>query len=46
MSQAEAMDFYSDKTNNPFIQDLVTFISSDVVLGMELVRENAISTLQ
>ena len=46
MNQNEAMDFYHDKSNNPFIQDLVSFVSSDVTVGIELVRENAISALQ
>jgi nucleoside diphosphate kinase len=39
------MDLYNDKASNPFIQDLITFITSDLVLGIELVRENAISVL-
>lgn len=46
LSSSEALELYSDKRNNPFIQDLTTFVSSDMVLGVELVRENAISVLQ
>lgn len=35
------MELYSDKKANPFVQDLVNFIASDMVVGLELVRENA-----
>ena len=40
------MELYVEKKSNPFIQDLIAFVSSDMVVGMELVRENAISVLQ
>jgi nucleoside diphosphate kinase len=46
LNQSETMELYSDKQQNPFIQDLITFVSSDIVVGLELVRENAISVLQ
>lgn len=46
LSQPETLELYSDKKSNPFIQDLISFISSDMVVGLEIVRENAISILQ
>eukprot|EP00347_Sterkiella_histriomuscorum_P013690 403363739 len=46
LSQSDTLELYADKKNNPFIQDLVNFISSDMVVGLELVRESAISVLQ
>lgn len=38
--------YQAKKANDPFLMDLISFVSSDMVVGLELVRENAISALQ
>lgn len=38
-----ASQFYSEHVGKPFYHGLVDFMTSDVCIGMELVRENAIS---
>jgi nucleoside diphosphate kinase len=46
LSGQETQEFFTN-TGMQFIgQDVIQFISSDMVVGMELVRENAISVLQ
>lgn len=42
----EAAELFATQRDNPFIQDLVSFVSQDVVVGLELVRDNAIAKLQ
>ena len=42
MQQAQA--FYSEHQGKAFFNELVAFMSSDVVVGMELVCDNAVST--
>ena len=42
MTLSQARQFYAEHTGKPFFEDLVNFISSDVVVGMELVAENAV----
>jgi len=39
----DAIQFYSEHQGKPFFDDLINFISSDVVVGMELVSENAVA---
>ncbi|CAG9334543.1 unnamed protein product [Blepharisma stoltei] len=39
----DAVQFYSEHQGKPFFDDLVNFISSDVVVGMELIAENAVA---
>ena len=46
LNSSEALELYTEKRNNPFISDLTAFISSDVSVGLELVRENALNVLQ
>jgi nucleoside diphosphate kinase len=41
-SQATASVFYGEHKGKPFFPNLQQFITSDVVVGMELVAENAI----
>lgn len=41
--QAEAHSFYAEHQGKGFFNDLVAFITSDVVIGMELVNENAVT---
>jgi nucleoside-diphosphate kinase len=38
-----AEQFYQEHRGKPFFSDLTAFMQSDVVTGMELVSENAIS---
>lgn len=45
LAASEALELYSDKKNNPFINDLTAFIASDMTVGIELVRENALGVL-
>jgi len=42
-TQAEARSFYGEHQGKGFFNDLVAFITSDVVIGMELVGENAVT---
>jgi nucleoside-diphosphate kinase len=45
LSGQETQEFFSN-TGMQFIgQDVIQFVSSDMVVGMELVRENAISVM-
>jgi nucleoside diphosphate kinase len=44
LSPAEVQEFYAK--GRYLGQDLVQYMSSDMVIGMELVRESAISVLQ
>ena len=46
LSPEETHQFYSQSRGVQPSQDMVQFISSDMVLGMELVRESAISVMQ
>jgi len=39
---ATAGEFYKEHKGKPFYQDLVNFMTSDVVIGMELIAENAV----
>ena len=42
--QAQQSDeFYAEHRGKPFFSDLCNYMASDVVTGMELVNENAIS---
>lgn len=41
-SREQAMEFYGEHRGKPFFDDLVRFITSDIVVGMELVGNNAI----
>lgn len=41
-NQASAGDFYGEHKEREFFGGLVQFITSDVVVGMELVKENAV----
>ncbi len=41
-TKATAEEFYGEHRGKPFFDNLVSFITSDVVVGMELVAENAI----
>ncbi len=41
-SQATSQEFYGEHKNKPFFPNLQNFITSDVIVGMELVAENAI----
>jgi len=43
MTQAQARNFYAEHQGKPFYEDLTTFMSGDVVIGMELVAENAVA---
>ena len=46
-SQAQHADeFYAEHRGKPFFSDLCNYMASDVVTGMELVKENAISTFR
>ncbi|OMJ91988.1 hypothetical protein SteCoe_5304 [Stentor coeruleus] len=42
MTLTNARQFYAEHTGKPFFEDLTNFMSSDVVVGMELVAENAV----
>ena len=42
MSIDDAYIFYNSSQNNPSIQSMVNFISSDYVVGIDLVKKNAI----
>ena len=42
-TQGEAQSFYAEHQGKGFFNDLVSFITSDVVVGMELVAENAVT---
>ena len=43
-NQAQQSDeFYAEHRGKPFFSDLCNYMASDVVTGMELVNENAIS---
>jgi nucleoside-diphosphate kinase len=42
MTPAQAQEFYGEHRGKPFYETLVQFITSDVVVGMELVGENAV----
>ena len=42
LSLAEVQEFYAEHVGKPFYENLTKFISSDVVVGMELVAENAV----
>ena len=41
-NQVTASEFYGEHKGKPFFPNLQNFITSDVVVGMELVAENAI----
>lgn len=43
MTVAQARQFYAEHTGKPFFENLTNFIASDVVVGMELVSENAVA---
>jgi nucleoside-diphosphate kinase len=42
LTLTQARQFYAEHTGKPFFEDLTNFMSSDVVVGMELVAENAV----
>ena len=42
MSREDACEFYSEQSNKAFYSQLVDFMSSDLIVGMELVADNAI----
>ena len=42
MSVSQSRQFYAEHAGKPFFEDLTNFIASDVVVGMELVAENAV----
>jgi nucleoside-diphosphate kinase len=42
MTQADSAEFYSEHKGQPFFAGLNEFTTSDVVVGMELVSDNAI----
>ena len=41
-----ADEFYAEHRGKPFFSDLCNFMASDVVTGMELVKENAIASFR
>ena len=43
MTLTQTRQFYAEHTGKPFFEDLTNFISSDVVVGLELIAENAIA---
>ena len=43
MTVTQSRQFYAEHTGKPFYEDLTNFIASDVVVGMELVAENAVT---
>jgi nucleoside-diphosphate kinase len=46
-SQAQHADeFYAEHRGKPFFSDLCNYMASDVVTGMELVKENAIGAFR
>ena len=42
----QADEFYAEHRGKPFFSDLTNYMASDVVTGMELVKENAIATFR
>jgi len=42
-TQAEAQSFYAEHRGKGFFNDLISFMTSDVVVGLELVAENAVT---
>ena len=43
MTLSQAKQFYAEHAGKPFFEDLTNFIASDVVVGIELVSENAVA---
>ena len=41
-TKASAEEFYGEHKGKPFFPNLQSFITSDVVVGMEIVADNAI----
>jgi len=42
-TQATATEFYGEHKEKAFFPNLLQFITSDMVVGMELVKENAVA---
>lgn len=45
-STPQAEQFYAEHKGKPFFSDLTAFMQSDVVTGMELVKENAVASFR
>lgn len=43
MSVTQSRQFYAEHAGKPFYEDLTNFIASDVVVGLELIAENAVA---
>ena len=43
MTQQDAEFFYGQHKGRPFYKDLISHMSSDLVVGMELIADNCIS---
>ena len=43
LTEQDAQSFYSEHKGKPFFNELVQFISSDLVVGLELFGEDSVS---
>jgi len=46
LQEAAAAEFYSEHKSKPFFKDLIAHVTSDVVVGIEIVAEDAVNKWQ